>query len=62
MAKSVKFVRVCDAFGELYLGTTYGAQSGSDVALVSIQSRTYSVRFGTYSNIDIWDEKKKLKL
>ena len=45
--KSVKFDRVCRTFVELYLGSTHGTPSESDVALVSLQSRTYSVRFGT---------------
>ena len=54
------FDRVCQTFDELYLGTTHGAPSESDVAPVSFQSRTYSVRFGTCSNIDIWDEKEKI--
>ena len=45
--KSVKFDRVCRTFAELNLGSTHGTPSESDVALVSLQSRTYSVRFGT---------------
>ena len=32
---------------ELNLGSTHGTPSESDVAPVSLQSRTYSVRFGT---------------
>ena len=59
--KSVKFDRVCQTFVEPYLGTTHGAPSESDVALVLLQSRTYSIRFGTCSNMDIWHEKKKIK-
>ena len=45
--KSVKFDRVCRTFVELNLGSTHGTPSESDVAPVSLQSRTYSVRFGT---------------
>ena len=45
--KSVKFNRVCRTLVELNLGSTHGAPSESDVAPVSLQSRTYSVRFGT---------------
>ena len=45
--KSVKFDRVCRTFVELNLGSTHGTLSESDVAPVSLQSRTYSVRFGT---------------
>ena len=45
--KSVEFDRVCRTFVELNLGSTHGTPSESDVALVSLQSRTYSVRFGT---------------
>ena len=42
--KSVKFDRVCRTFVELNLGSTHGTPSESDVALVSLQSRTlYSV-------------------
>ena len=44
--KSVKFDRVCRTFVELNLGSTHGTSSESDVAPVSLQSRTYSVRFG----------------
>ena len=43
--KSVKFDRVCRTFVELNLGSTHGTPSESDVAPVSLQSRTYSVRF-----------------
>ena len=46
--KSVKFNRVCRTFVELNLGSTHGTPSESDVAPVSLQSRTYSVRFGTW--------------
>ena len=45
--KSVKFDRVCRTFVELNLGSTHGTPSESDVAPVSFQSGTYSVRFGT---------------
>ena len=45
--KSVKFDRVGRTFVELNLGLTRGTPSESDVAPVSLQSRTYSVRFGT---------------
>ena len=45
--KSVKYDRVCPTFFELNLGSTNGAPSESDVAPVSLRSRTYSVRFGT---------------
>ena len=45
--KRVKFDRVCRTFIELNLGSTHGTLSESDVAPVSLQSRTYSVRFGT---------------
>ena len=47
--KSVKFGRLCRTFVELNLGSThtYGTPSESDIAPVSLQSRTYSVRFGT---------------
>ena len=45
--KSVKFDRVCRPFVELNLGSTHGTSSESDNAPVSLQSRTYSVRFGT---------------
>ena len=45
--KGVKFDRVCRTFVELNLGSTHGTSSESDVAPVSLQSRTYSVRFGT---------------
>ena len=38
---------VCRTFVELNLGSTHGARSESDVAPVSLQSRTYSIRFGT---------------
>ena len=46
--KSVKFDRVCRTFVELNLGLTCGTPSESDVAPVLLQSRTYSVRFGTW--------------
>ena len=42
--KSVKLDRVCQTFIELNLGSTHGTLSESDVAPVSLQSRTYSVR------------------
>ena len=42
--KSVKFDRVCRTFVELNLGSTHGTPSESDVAPVSLQSRTYSVK------------------
>ena len=45
--KSGKFDRVCRTFVELNLGSTHGAPSESDDAPVSLQSRTYSIRFGT---------------
>ena len=45
--KSIKFDRVCRTFVELNLGSTHGTPSESDVAPASLQSRTYSVRFGT---------------
>ena len=45
--KSVKFGRVCRTFVELNLGSTHGTPSESNVAPASLQSRTYSVRFGT---------------
>ena len=44
--KSVKFGRVCRTFVKLNLG--HGTPSESDVAPVSLPSRTYSVRFGTW--------------
>ena len=46
--KSVKFDRVCRTFVELNLGSTHGTPSESDVTPVLLQSRTYSVRFGTW--------------
>ena len=46
--KSVKFDRVCRTFVQLNLGSTHGTPSESDVAPVWLQSRTYSVRFGTW--------------
>ena len=46
--KSVKFERVCRTFVEFNLGSTHGTPSESDVAPVSLQSQTYSVRFGTW--------------
>ena len=45
--KSVKFDRDCRIFVERNLGSTHGTPCESDVAPVSLQSRTYSVRFGT---------------
>ena len=39
--KTVKFDRVCGTFVELNLGSTHGALSESNVAPVSLQSRTY---------------------
>ena len=45
--KSVKFDKVCRTFVKLNLGLTHGAPSESDVAPVSLQRRTYSIRFGT---------------
>ena len=45
--KSVKFDRVCRTFVKLNLGSTHGATSESDVAPASLQSRTYSIKFGT---------------
>ena len=45
--KSVKFDKVCRTFVKLNLGLTQGAPSESDVAPVSLQRRTYSIRFGT---------------
>ena len=45
--KRVKFDRVCRTFVELNLGSTRGTPSELDVAPVSLQSRTYSVRFDT---------------
>ena len=44
--KSVKFDSVCQTFVELNLGSTHGAQSESDDTPVSLQSQTYSIRFG----------------
>ena len=41
---SLKFDRVCRTFVELNLGSTHGASSESDVAVVSLQSRSYYVR------------------
>ena len=46
--KDVKFDRVCRTFAELNLGSTHGTPSESDVAPVTLQSRTYSVRFGAW--------------
>ena len=51
--KSVKFDRVCRTFVELNLGSTHGTPSESDVAPASLQSRTYSVRFGNYWQIQL---------
>ena len=45
--KSIKFDRVCRTFVELNLGSTHGASSETNVALVSLQSRSYSIMFGT---------------
>ena len=45
--KSVKFDRVCRTFVDSNLGSTHGVPSESDVAPVSLRSRTYSIRFGT---------------
>ena len=45
--KSVKFDRVGRTFVELNVGSTHGTPSESDVAPVSLQRRTYSIRFGT---------------
>ena len=46
-SKSVKFDRVCQTFVELNLGSTHSAPSESDDGPVSLQSQTYSIRFGT---------------
>ena len=46
--ESVKFDWVCRTVVELNLGSTHGTPSESDVAPVSLQSRTYSFRFGTW--------------
>ena len=48
--KSFKFDRVCRTFVEpiINLGSTQCAPSESDVAPVSLQSRTYSIRFDTW--------------
>ena len=43
--RSVKFDKVCRTFDELNLSSTHSAPSESDVAPVSLQSRTNSVRF-----------------
>ena len=45
--KSIKFDRVCRTFVELNIGSTQSVPSESDVAPVSLQSQTYSIRFGT---------------
>ena len=45
--KSVKFDSVCRTSVELNLGSTLGTASESDVGPVSLQSGTYSIRFGT---------------
>ena len=59
--KSVKFDRVCRTFVELNLGSTHGAPSESDVAPVSLQSRTYSVRFGiNYVATSIYGMRKNI--
>ena len=60
-AKALSWTESVKLLSNLYLGTTHGAPSESDVALVLLQSRTYSIRFGTCSNMDIWHEKKKNK-
>ena len=46
-AKALSSTELCRTFVELNLDSTHGAPSESDVAPVSLQSRTYSVRFGT---------------
>ena len=46
-SKSVKFDRVCQTFIELNLGSTHSTPSESDVAPMSLQSQTHSVRFAT---------------
>ena len=46
-SKSVKFDKVCRTFVALNLGLTRGTPSESDVAPVSLQSQTYSVRLCT---------------
>ena len=43
----VRFGKRSTDFVELHLGSTHGESSESDVAPVSLQSRTFSVRFGT---------------
>ena len=45
--KSIKFDRVGRTFVKLNFDATRGAPSESDVAPVSLQSRTYSISFGT---------------
>ena len=45
--KSIKFDRVCRTFVKLNIGSTHSVPSESDVAPVSLQSQTYSIRFGT---------------
>ena len=45
--KALRSTELCRTFVELNLDSTHGAPSESDVASVSQQSRTYSVRFGT---------------
>ena len=47
-AKSVKYDRVCPTFFELNFGSTHGAPSESDVTPISLQTRTYSIRFGPW--------------
>ena len=58
-----KFDRVCRTFFEINLGSTHGAPSESDVAPVSPQSWTYSIRFGIWKvrrlNLAILSEEKK---
>ena len=44
----------------LTLGSIYGAPSESDVAQVSLQSRTYSVRFGTWK-YGVWTRPKSTR-
>ena len=47
-SKSIKFDRVCWTFVKLNLGSTHGAPSESDVTPVLLQSRTCSIRSGTW--------------
>ena len=46
--KSIKFNSVCQSIVELNLGSTHSGSSESDVAPVSLQSPTYSVRFSSW--------------